>query len=102
MSSRCWSPRMANKDARLRLGWRKLREAQSAWDQSLKGTGFIENETVAIEYRLMTSLARPGATRTRPKRCGRSQVEVLDAGASREIEGAFATAFFCEPPNNSS
>jgi hypothetical protein len=61
----------------------------------LKGTGLIEGETVAIEYRLMTSLARPGATRTCPKRCGiRSQVEVLDASTSREIEGAFATAFF--------
>jgi hypothetical protein len=35
--------------------------------------------------------------------CGiRTLVEVLDASTSREIDGAFATAFFSEPPNNSS
>src|SRR5262249_34237125 len=33
-------------------GWRKLREAQRAWDQRLNDTGYIEGETVAIEYRL--------------------------------------------------
>ena len=30
----------------------------------MKGTGLIEGETVAIEYRLMTSLARPGGNVT--------------------------------------
>ena len=93
----------------------------------VEGHRFIESETVAIEYRLMTSLARPSATRTRPKRlavlvnsanpataettakdvqaaaCGiRSQVEVLDASTSREIDGGLRNCFFCEPPNNSS
>src|SRR5262245_49089900 len=33
-------------------GWCKLRQAQRAWDQRLKDTGYIEGETVAIEYRL--------------------------------------------------
>src|SRR6516162_9380147 len=33
-------------------GWRKLREAQRAWDLRLTDTGFIEGETVATEYRL--------------------------------------------------
>jgi hypothetical protein len=33
-------------------GWRKLREAQRAWDLTLTDTGFIEGETVATEYRL--------------------------------------------------
>jgi len=56
------------------------------------------------------------ATRTCPKRLGSpcssirpiprpprpTQVEMLDASTSREIDGAFAPAFFREPPDNSS
>ena len=36
-------------------GWRKLREAQRAWDLRLTDTGFIEGETAATEYRLAES-----------------------------------------------
>ena len=65
----CWAKFASS----LADGWCKLRQAQHAWDQRLKDTGYIEGETVAIVFvagedpatlGLMPSLARSGGNVT--------------------------------------
>ena len=59
----------------------------------------------ATRVAVLVNLANPATTETTARdvqaaaRGIGSQVEVLDASTSSEIDGAFATAFFREPPD---